>query len=940
MSAFATINFLAQNLQNGSPLPGATVTVYKTGTTTKVNVYDMTGASLGNPMVADSTGLVQFQIDAGIIADVVWSAGSYTSPRYAVGVESASVTAILAQSLSAPSTSPLTVAVGTKTLVVRAGLAFFIGERVVIANSSTIWMAGVVSSYNDTLLTVEVDSISGAGLFSVWTVGLAGQRGPTGPVNTLSIGTVTTLSPGAAATATIGGTAPTQTLSLGLPAGTPWSYLPAAGGSVKVANAATLPSFVYATGVMTASANGAFPSIDGVALSVGDRFWHWDYTGANGSNLAYGIYTLTNAGSAGTKWTATRAVDADTAGELGLVYAFVTQGTVNGGMTLAVTQASGAITLGTTAIVVATVAGNASVVAEAAARVAAISDLQTQITTNLTAPITPLVAISSSKNLFDYTKVTEGFEIYPTGTPVSAYPTASVSSQILVENADFLTVSGLSGAGTVTRYFVFFDTDGVTILSRAFIPAAATIGSVAVPAARCFVQFTTRSREAMIPTYSNIQLETGSTASALVAYANPQITRAFGYDIARTPPVNLTGQKNLFDKNNVRRGVEVYGDGALLAEPNSVVSNLIDVSGEYAVTISGLQAAGTYPNNYVCFYAEDGSTVVKAGVYITPAGVHVVYVPDGGKTMLICVKQRNSNAEDLSQVQIEYGTRATVYEAFKPRLAKVNTIGIQQSYARRPLDGLRIGVIGTSKDQVATVTDTSTPGAYTDGTRENWQTFAKPRLGGTWRNYAYSGASYLDFFPIGVGQTHTNAFQNISYQLQRMQIDGFLPDLLIMGGPTNDHSYLATHSSQLGSVSAALAVTGASQTAILAALDRTNYAQALRWCIMYAKINFPGVDIHVATCQQRGGYLYEDLEAVNGIVRGMAAHYAVTVHDQAKTCGIVGEFESGSGSGGYYLQDGTHETTTSTLVAGFAPGTMKMGDWWTRELGSSYGSGR
>jgi hypothetical protein len=44
--------------------------------------------------------------------------------------------------------------------------------------------------------------------------------GPTGPANSLSIGTVTSLNPGQNATATITGTAPSQTLSLGIPKGT------------------------------------------------------------------------------------------------------------------------------------------------------------------------------------------------------------------------------------------------------------------------------------------------------------------------------------------------------------------------------------------------------------------------------------------------------------------------------------------------------------------------------------------------------------------------------------------------------------------------------------------------------------------------------------------------------------------------------------------------
>lgn len=49
--------------------------------------------------------------------------------------------------------------------------------------------------------------------------GTQGGIGDTGPANTLSIGTVTPLPPGSNPTATIGGSAPNQTLSLGIPKG-------------------------------------------------------------------------------------------------------------------------------------------------------------------------------------------------------------------------------------------------------------------------------------------------------------------------------------------------------------------------------------------------------------------------------------------------------------------------------------------------------------------------------------------------------------------------------------------------------------------------------------------------------------------------------------------------------------------------------------------------
>lgn len=57
------------------------------------------------------------------------------------------------------------------------------------------------------------------------TVNAGNVRGATGPANTLAIGTVTTLAAGSSATAEFTGTAPSQTLNLGLPTGAPSDWL-------------------------------------------------------------------------------------------------------------------------------------------------------------------------------------------------------------------------------------------------------------------------------------------------------------------------------------------------------------------------------------------------------------------------------------------------------------------------------------------------------------------------------------------------------------------------------------------------------------------------------------------------------------------------------------------------------------------------------------------
>lgn len=163
------------------------------------------------------------------------------------------------------------------------------------------------------------------------------------------------------------------------------TFKAAALGAVVGANAAALPAFTYANGTlgvgatMTANANGAFPSLDGHALSVGNRFWHWDYTGNGGTNIAYGIYTLTSAGSGGTPWVATRATDADVAAELGQIGALILNGTNFAGYTLSIPLSASSIIVGTTALPVIPITSDAAIAAETARAEAAEALLQGQL---------------------------------------------------------------------------------------------------------------------------------------------------------------------------------------------------------------------------------------------------------------------------------------------------------------------------------------------------------------------------------------------------------------------------------------------------------------------------------------------------------------------------------------------------------------------------------
>lgn len=124
--------------------------------------------------------------------------------------------------------------------------------------------------------------------------------------------------------------------------------------AVRVATTAALPACAYdngASGVgatLTASANGALPSIDGVGLSVGNRLLVKNQV----AGLQNGIYEVSDLGSVGTPWVLTRTTDAD-----GSPSNEVTQGLftiASEGSTLAqqgfMLTTSDPITVGTTAL--------------------------------------------------------------------------------------------------------------------------------------------------------------------------------------------------------------------------------------------------------------------------------------------------------------------------------------------------------------------------------------------------------------------------------------------------------------------------------------------------------------------------------------------------------------------------------------------------------------
>lgn len=114
--------------------------------------------------------------------------------------------------------------------------------------------------------------------------------------------------------------------------------------SCRVATTAAL-TVTAATQTLTNAGTLAAITIDGVALSVGNRVLVKDQATTNQN----GIYTVTTVGTASVAWVLTRATDADTWNDLVAAFTTIEQGTANDD-TLWMSETAQGGTLGTTAI--------------------------------------------------------------------------------------------------------------------------------------------------------------------------------------------------------------------------------------------------------------------------------------------------------------------------------------------------------------------------------------------------------------------------------------------------------------------------------------------------------------------------------------------------------------------------------------------------------------
>jgi len=180
----ANIDSVASDLTNINLVAGDKTNIDAVaGNITSINTVNTNSTNINT--VAD--GIANININASNIAAINTNASNIgviqsastnaTSAQTSATAAAASATSALnAPGTSGTSTSSMTVGIATQSFTTQTGKAWVVGQFVTISSSTPAnWMYGYISAYNSGTgaMSVVVSTISGAGTFTAWTIGLS-----------------------------------------------------------------------------------------------------------------------------------------------------------------------------------------------------------------------------------------------------------------------------------------------------------------------------------------------------------------------------------------------------------------------------------------------------------------------------------------------------------------------------------------------------------------------------------------------------------------------------------------------------------------------------------------------------------------------------------------------------------------------------------------------
>ncbi|HDR3483919.1 TPA: SGNH/GDSL hydrolase family protein [Bacillus pacificus] len=355
--------------------------------------------------------------------------------------------------------------------------------------------------------------------------------------------------------------------------------------------------------------------------------------------------------------------------------------------------------------------------------------------------------------------------------------------------------------------------------------------------------------------------------------------------------------KNLFNKEKITQGYEVYGDGSLKKESNSMISDYILVKGLDNIYISGLTKYESGFERY-CYFYDNYKNPIGTKLGLSNSLIEGRFpVPQNAAYFVMSIYQRKTSSEtiNLDTIQIEKGMNKTSYEPYKQGIIQIKGYELaipSSSVESSPVKtkGKNLLAFGDSITETATVSDDGSD--YKEGTRSNWPAFTKYDLqvSQMW-NYAKSGATYKD---REINGTTVVPRQMISTQINTAIANNRPGDIIVVSMGTNDGA------SNLGSYETAMSKT------TLDDLDRTKLYEAIRWAFWKIRTHYPNAFCYASTPIQRVSN--EQPQELLDAITKMAKRYNFIIIDAHNESGVVRDFEVPNGQG-RYLYDGLHPNT-------------------------------
>lgn len=355
---------------------------------------------------------------------------------------------------------------------------------------------------------------------------------------------------------------------------------------------------------------------------------------------------------------------------------------------------------------------------------------------------------------------------------------------------------------------------------------------------------------------------------------------------------------NKFNKDAAIIGKEVYGNGSIMSEAASAISDYIPVHGASHIYLKNLPtySSSEMTGRYAFFYDENKAPVGSLIAITRDLTSYTVAVPNNAYYFVFSIYQRVTAGQlplDFSSVMLSFEPTDLPFEPYEEYVAELDGYKIPTgSGGSLGASGLKVVIFGDSITETASMNDDGSN--YVEGTRHNWPEYANDYLKwGSFKNYAKTGATYKDNPDALYRQSVSN---QIALALADSNNDD--ADIIIISLGTNDGT------NNLGSYETAMS------KSTRGALDRSYLYEALRYAYWTLRNKYKNAVCFAAIPIQRADK--EPPTALYEAIEKMAHRYDFIVIDGAYQSGIVRENNTW-GAAGNDLEDGLHPNTVGQI---------------------------